>query len=116
MKVVNRNLEVGMFGFINAKVLLVEESDVDKATLCENCLKPFWSHPDLARDVNEDWCLNCNDEGLMKTGWTGNCFAPMTDQDFAIWSLMQITRGMIICVVTDFDPESVIVTRGGEEE
>lgn len=71
------------------KVLIIEEGDEPKA--CENCAKPFWNHPKLAKEDN-DWCLNCNDEEYR---------SEMSEEELGKWSLGQLSKGKIIVVVRE---------------
>lgn len=71
---------------LSMKILMIEKDD--PAPPCENCGKPNYNHPDLAKD-DFDWCLNCNDI-LLK--------GRMTFAELGMWSIDQIQRGKIVMV------------------
>tara|TARA_R100000008_G_scaffold86389_1_gene79285 strand:+ start:3727 stop:3987 length:261 start_codon:yes stop_codon:yes gene_type:complete len=70
---------------IMLKALVIE--DGDESVPCENCGQPKWDHPDLARDVDEDWCLNCNDEAMN-----------LSEFEYQMWCLKQAAKGKIVFV------------------
>ena len=106
MKVRQAFVDVFHYGSIPARVLIVEEEDIGKLPLCENCARPFGNHPELARDVNTDWCLNCNDTEMKRQG--------MTDIEHSHWTMMKIQQGKIIATFSEVDPNTVVVSK--EEE
>ena len=75
---------------VSMKVLVVEEGDPTPPP-CENCGKPNYNHPDIAKD-DMDWCINCND--ILLRG-------RMTLTELDLWSLYQISRGKIIAVAVE---------------
>ena len=85
-------IEMATIAGIPQRVLLIEKDD--KSSLCENCTKPFYNHPDLAKE-DADWCIRCNDDEYRPE---------MTETELAIWSLEQIRQGKIIVVVTEEQP------------
>ena len=85
-------IEMATIAGIPQRVLIIEKSD--DPSLCENCTKPFYNHPDLAKE-DDDWCIRCNDDEYRPE---------MTETELAIWSLEQIRQGKIIVVVTEEQP------------
>ena len=73
-----------MYG-VPMKMLVVE--DGDEPTRCENCMKDMWTHPDLVRIVDDDWCLNCNDEAM-----------GLDETSYQLWCLRMAAEGKIIFV------------------
>ena len=84
MKVIRTNID-GMM--LNA--LVVNKDDPSKP--CENCGKPCYDHPRLAKK-DFDWCVNCNDEKFLE----GKNY-----RDLALWTLAQDSKGLITVVVTE---------------
>tara|TARA_Y100000593_G_C4315116_1_gene340466 strand:- start:2175 stop:2432 length:258 start_codon:yes stop_codon:yes gene_type:complete len=74
-------------GGVLQKVLIVDEDDVPGK--CENCAKPFYNHPMLAKE-DDEWCINCCD-AHHRPGWN--------ELQIGQWSMEQIANGKIICVV-----------------
>ena len=83
MKVIRTNID-GMM--LNA--LVVDEDDPSKP--CENCGKPCYDHPRLAKK-DFDWCVNCNDEAFLKE----NNYAAL-----ALWTLAQDSKGWVTVVIS----------------
>ena len=71
------------------RALIIEKGD--KSTPCENCGKPKYNHPELIREMDDDWCLNCNDDAMIKE-------YGMSDRDYAEWCLKQTMNGYAVIV------------------
>ena len=88
-----RRIQTTQYGpTLSMKILVIEKDDPQPPS-CENCGKPNYNHPDLAKD-DLDWCLNCNDV-LLK--------GRMTLPELGMWSIDQISRGKIIAVAIEED-------------
>ena len=70
------------------KALVIEEGD--ESVPCENCSKAKFDHPDLVREIDEDWCLNCNDEAM-----------GLNDKDYHDWVIKQVAQDKIIVVAKE---------------
>ena len=70
------------------KILVIEEGD--KPLRCENCGNAKFDHPELAREVDEDWCLNCNDAAM-----------GLSEKDYHYWVKEQIAKNKIIFIAQE---------------
>ncbi len=74
---------------VPTRVLAVKEDD--PTFPCENCGKPAYDHPLLAKE-DKDWCLNCNDDEFRS-----NLSIHETNQ----WVFKQLAAGKAVIVVRE---------------
>lgn len=70
------------------KALVIERED--KGVPCENCGKDKFNHPDIVREIDDDWCLNCNDVAMN-----------MSEEQYNAWCLNLASTGKIVCIVRE---------------
>ena len=78
---------VNFHGMIT-KILIIEEGD--EPVPCENCGGAKFDHPDLVREVDDDWCLNCNDDAM-----------GLSPEEYKSWLLKQATQDKIMFIASE---------------
>jgi hypothetical protein len=84
MKKVRVQVEPGIY----MVALLVDDDDPTET--CENCMRQFYNHPDMAKEESA-WCINCNDEEYRKD--------MIGTPALGLWSLHQSNLGKIVKVI-----------------
>lgn len=74
---------------------MLEVNDEDSTTPCEECGRPMYSHPKLAK-MDDDWCIDCNDIVGCKD---------MSELEISQWCMAQMLKGKAIGVVRRRDDE-----------
>tara|TARA_R100001510_G_scaffold57745_1_gene67370 strand:- start:1463 stop:1786 length:324 start_codon:yes stop_codon:yes gene_type:complete len=80
------NVEIIKVGGIITRVLMVDE--LTPYTACENCGKPNYNHPDLAKE-DADWCMYCNDMEH-RANWS--------PEQYFEWTINQTINGKITMI------------------
>ena len=88
-----------LFEGMMVNILVVEEGD--EPVPCENCGGNKFDHPLLAREVDADWCLNCNDEAMGLEGI-----------EYANWIKEQAELGKIIFVAAAVEDLKWLILQG----
>lgn len=73
---------------IMVNVLVID--DGDEPVPCENCGGAKFDHPLLAREIDADWCLDCNDVAMN-----------LSDKDYSHWVKEQALLGKILFVAVE---------------
>lgn len=82
------NIEIVNIAGVPMRVLMVDS--LTPYTACENCGKPNYNHPELAKE-DTDWCTACNDK-VYRADWS--------EQQMSQYVMEQVRLGKIVLVAS----------------